>query len=79
MKNNPTSTEQITYLHNDHLLTNRLATNQNQTIVWRWEGEAFGNTQAEEDPDGDGQATVINLRFPGQYRDEETHLFLQLE
>ena len=74
-ENNPTSAEQITYLHNDHLLTNRLATNQNQTIVWRWEGEAFGNTQAEEDPDGDGQATVINLRFPGQYRDEETNLF----
>ena len=23
-------------------------------------------------PDGDGRATVINLRFPGQYFDQET-------
>jgi uncharacterized protein RhaS with RHS repeats len=26
----------------------------------------------EEDPDGDGRVTTINLRFPGQYFDQET-------
>ena len=72
---NESNTESIVYLHNDHLLTNRLATDQNQEVVWRWEGEAFGNTSPNQDPDGDGQVTTINLRFPGQYRDEETNWF----
>ena len=42
--------------------------------MWRWEGEAFGQTPANEDPDGDGNAVVMNLRFPGQYYDQETGL-----
>ena len=63
------STETITYLHTDHLMTNRLATDQNQQVIWQWEGEAFGNTQAEE-----FTTTKVNLRFPGQYFDEETNL-----
>ena len=55
-------------------MTPRLATNQNKQITWRWEGEAFGETDAKEDPDGDGNTTTINLRFPGQYYDSETGL-----
>lgn len=43
--------------------------------VWGWEGEAFGNTQPNQDPDGNGVNTVINLRFPGQYYDAESGLF----
>ena len=38
-------------------------------IVWRWEGEAFGNTPAQE-----LAGVSVNLRFPGQYFDEETNL-----
>ena len=38
-------------------------------MVWRWEGEAFGNTPAEE-----LAGFSVNLRFPGQYFDAETHL-----
>ena len=55
-------------------MTPRLATNQNKQITWRWEGEAFGETDAREDIDGDGNTTTINLRFPGQYYDKETGL-----
>ena len=66
---NTTGTEQVLYLYSDHLMTNRLATDQNQNVVWRWEGEAFGNMQAQELAGFD-----INLRFPGQYFDEETNL-----
>ena len=69
------NTDNVIYLHNDHLLTNRLATDPSQTIVWRWEGEAFGNTKAEEDSDNDNQTTIVNLRFPGQYHDDETDWF----
>ncbi|SMN12501.1 Rhs-family protein [uncultured Candidatus Thioglobus sp.] len=50
-------------------MTNRLATNATQHIVWRWKGEAFGNTPAQE-----LIGISVNLRFPGQYFDEETNL-----
>ncbi len=66
--------QNIHYLHSDHLGTPRVATNQADRIVWRWQGDAFGNTAAESDVDGDGQAVNINLRFPGQYYDDETGL-----
>jgi RHS repeat-associated protein len=62
-------TETIIYLYTDHLMTNRLATNSTQAIVWRWEGEAFGNTPAKE-----LAGVSVNLRFPGQYYDQETNL-----
>ncbi len=65
----------ITYIHTDHLGSPRLATNQNQTVIWRWDSEAFGGTSPEEDPDGDGRAFVFNLRAPGQYYDSESGLF----
>jgi len=64
----------VAYLHTDHLNTPRYATDENQTIIWRWEGQAYGNTSPDEDPDGDGITTIINLRFPGQYYDQESEL-----
>jgi RHS repeat-associated protein len=68
------TSETLTYLHTDHLATARLATNAAGAIVWSWEGEAFGATLPDEDPDNDGQLTIINMRFPGQYFDGETGL-----
>jgi RHS repeat-associated protein len=50
-------------------MTNRLATDELQSVVWRWEGEAFGDTEAEE-----LAGFSVNLRFPGQYFDQETNL-----
>ncbi len=66
----------ILYLHGDHLGTPRVATNEGNVVVWRNlpTSEPFGMALPEEDPDGDGRATVINLRFPGQYFDRETEL-----
>ena len=63
----PTGADTVTYLHTDYLGTPRLATNAAQQVVWRWEGEAFGDSQAT------GSVT-INLRFPGQYYDAESGL-----
>lgn len=68
------STDRLTYLHTDHLGTPRVGTNANQTAVWRWEADAFGALPPNTDPDGDGRNTVVNLRFPGQYYDQETGL-----
>ena len=58
----------LAYLHTDQLGTPRLATNAAKTVVWRWNGKAFG-----ESAPAVGTITV-NLRFPGQYFDAETGL-----
>jgi RHS repeat-associated protein len=55
------------YLHSDHLNTPRLATNQSQQSVWQWQSDAFGVGQASGN-------LVVNLRFPGQYFDQESGL-----
>ena len=36
--------------------------------VWKWhlQGEAFGATDPDQDPDGDGASFQLNMRFPGQ-------------
>ena len=64
----------IIYIHSDHLGTPRLASRQDQGIVWSWDSDGFGAIVANEDPDGDGQITIVNHRFEGQYYDEETGL-----
>jgi RHS repeat-associated protein len=61
-------------VHADHLGTPRAITNSSYTEVWRWDSDPFGTTQANEDPDGDGTTLTYNLRFPGQYFDQETGL-----
>ena len=53
----------------------RLATDAAGTPLWRWDGDAFGATFPNVDPDGDRILTHINLRYPGQYYDVETGLF----
>jgi RHS repeat-associated protein len=68
-------TDTLTYLHTDHLNTPRFATNPSGTVVWRWDGGAFGETAPNQDPDGDGNLTTVNLRYPGQYYDSETGLY----
>jgi RHS repeat-associated protein len=46
------------------------------TVVWRWDlaGEAFGEDKPNEDPDGDGTAFVLDMRFPGQQSDSASGL-----
>ena len=69
-----TSTD-VLYLHTDHLDTPRLATNASQTVVWKLPPhEPFGTAQAQQDPDQDGMATDIPLRFAGQVFDADTGL-----
>lgn len=55
------------YLHTDHLGTPRLATDQNQQPVWSWVSDAFGIGQTTG-------SLILNLRFPGQYYDQESGL-----
>ena len=62
------------YIHNDHLGTPKALTDEAGTKVWLANHTPFGQATVDEDPDGDGQAVVFNLRFPGQYYDRETGL-----
>ncbi|WP_201800051.1 RHS repeat domain-containing protein [Andreprevotia sp. IGB-42] len=57
----------------DQLGTPRQITDPaSNAVVWRWDSEAFGNTQANQDPGNTGNQFVYNLRFPGQYYDAES-------
>ncbi|MDF3031368.1 MAG: repeat protein [Moraxellaceae bacterium] len=61
-------------VHADHLGTPR-AVSAGTTVLWRWEGEAFGNSQPNEQVAGPSRKFTLPLRFPGQYHDSETGLF----
>ena len=63
----------IIYLETDHLNTPRVARDQARNVVWTWDSDAFGATPPNPNPSGAGVVT-INLRFPGQYYDQETGL-----
>jgi RHS repeat-associated protein len=66
---------QTYHVHTDHLNTPRaIKRASNHQTVWRWVGEPFGASPAQEDVDGDGIAFEYNLRFAGQYLDKETGL-----
>ncbi len=69
VKTTPTSaTPGIYFVHPDHLGTPQVITDENQAIVWQANYDSFG------------KATIItenitnNIRFPGQYFDQETEL-----
>jgi RHS repeat-associated protein len=72
---NPSAQDKVVYLEADTLNTPRKATDQTGKVVWTWNSDAFGSTSPNEDPDGDGQKTTLNLRFPGQYFDAESGLY----
>jgi RHS repeat-associated protein len=69
-----TVTEAIHFIHFDHLGTPRQVTDAGQTVVWNWVSTPFGNLLPDQDPDGDLRVFNLNLRFPGQYFDEESGL-----
>lgn len=63
---------ETTFAHTDHLMTPRAVTDDAGTVIWRWDSLPFGESAPSEDPDGDNEQFVFNLRFPGQYFDNES-------
>lgn len=64
----PSLTASLYYSHNDHLGTPQVFTDQNQNVVWQADYQPFGEVS---------ETTNIfanNLRFAGQYYDQETEL-----
>ncbi|MDP9895027.1 RHS repeat-associated protein [Variovorax boronicumulans] len=75
-------------VHSDHLNTPRKLTNASGQAVWQWGYSAFGedkptlarnrfaNLETTPNPGTTSVAAVkFNLRYPGQYADEESGLF----
>ncbi|MDO6424912.1 RHS repeat domain-containing protein [Saccharophagus degradans] len=63
---------ELFFVHNDHLGTPQIITDGTQAVVWEVTSQTpFGIVEINEDPDGDGIALEFNVRFPGQYFDEE--------
>ena len=56
----------------DQIDTPRVIANQDNEPQWSWESKPFGETLPDEDVDKDGLSLSYNLRFPGQYYDQET-------
>jgi RHS repeat-associated protein len=56
-------------IHTDHLDTPRVILDAQNQVRWRWLGEPFGNSPAEEQPTAGLTALQQNLRFPGQQYD----------
>ena len=61
------------YIHADHIDTPRVVVDRSDNLRWRWMAEPFGTTAPENNPSGLGTFTQ-NLRFPGQYFDQESGL-----
>jgi RHS repeat-associated protein len=66
---------QVFYIHTDHLNTPRRITRpSDNVVVWRWDSDPLGEALANDNPDGDANAFAFQMRFPGQFRDEESGL-----
>ena len=57
----------LSYVHNDHLGTPQVMTDETGSVIWRAIYDPFGKAAV------DAASTVeMNVRFPGQYYDSET-------
>jgi RHS repeat-associated protein len=63
----------VYFIHTDHLNTPRMVVDRDGRPRWGWMAEPFGTTAALTNPAGLGEFT-FNLRFPGQYFDQESGL-----
>jgi RHS repeat-associated protein len=70
----PAGSSDIRFIHGDHLGTPQRVTDEAGQVVWSASYLPFGEATVDEDPDGNGVAYELNLRFPGQYYDAETGL-----
>ena len=68
---------QLHYIEPDHLGTPRVVIEVARNVpVWTWDlkSEAFGNSVPAQDPDGDSNPLVFDMRFPGQRYDAASEL-----
>jgi RHS repeat-associated protein len=59
----------VYYVHNDHLGTPQVMTDENGGVAWRAMYDPFGDASVDV-----ASTAALNVRFPGQYFDQETGL-----
>lgn len=73
-----TGVPELAYVQPDHLGTPHVVIDQVRDVaIWEWsnKSEVFGNQIPSADPDGDGVAFELALRFPGQQATDVSGLF----
>ncbi|BCX44251.1 RHS repeat-associated core domain-containing protein [Stenotrophomonas pavanii] len=73
-----TGVPELAYVQPDHLGTPRVVIDPARDVaIWEWsnKSEVFGNQIPSADPDGDGVAFELALRFPGQQATDASGLF----
>ncbi|MEQ3436093.1 RHS repeat-associated core domain-containing protein [Stenotrophomonas maltophilia group sp. P373] len=73
-----TGVPELAYVQPDHLGTPRVVIDPVRNVsIWEWsnKSEVFGNQIPRADPDGDGVAFGLALRFPGQQATDASGLF----
>ncbi|MCR8716658.1 RHS repeat-associated core domain-containing protein [Stenotrophomonas indicatrix] len=69
---------ELAYIQPDHLGTPRVVIDPIRDVaIWEWsnKSEVFGDQAPANDPDGDGVAFDLALRFPGQQATDASGLF----
>ena len=69
---------EVAYIQPDHLGTPRVVIDPVRDVaIWEWsnKGETFGYQAPASDPDGDGVAFDLALRFPGQQATDASEMF----
>ncbi|HAL21981.1 MAG TPA: RHS repeat protein [Stenotrophomonas sp.] len=69
---------ELAYIQPDHLGTPRVVIDPVRDVaIWEWsnKSEVFGNQIPNADPDGDGVAYELALRFPGQQATDASGMF----
>jgi len=62
-------TTTVSYVHNDHLGTPQVMTDETGSMVWQANYAPFGKAEINA-----ASSQSLNIRFPGQYYDQETEL-----
>jgi RHS repeat-associated protein len=62
------------WVHGDHLTAPVALTTSTGQVVWRAKYQTYGNALVNAGADGNGTPVTFNLRFPGQYFDQESTL-----
>ncbi|MES9994269.1 MAG: RHS repeat-associated core domain-containing protein, partial [Candidatus Thiodiazotropha sp.] len=68
-----TNDPQLAYIHFEHRGAPVAVSDQSGDILWQGHYQPFGEMEELADVDGDGEGFVLNLRYPGQYYDQETN------
>ncbi len=69
------NTRDVFHIYTDQTSAPIVITDEENKELWYWDYEPFGATLPNEDFNSDGKNFEYNLRFPGQWSDNQTGLF----